>query len=192
MCRRALGGRHFSTALRVPYVNRRRLLTLGVGLTAALSGCSERSPSGDTPPESRDESVPSTITATSAGPTEPAAAQSAPSDRTPGPAPHLGRFVLWNDDAERHRIGLSVSRGEEMLVDERRDLAPGDAVDVDNPIETQGTYAVVATVDGHRRAERVWRISDCESAEYLQVSVERTDEVTIRTMRRTVDPPPTC
>ncbi|WP_372911819.1 hypothetical protein [Salinigranum sp.] len=79
-----------------------------------------------------------------------------------------------------------------MVVDERRDLGPGAAADVENPIETQGVYSVVSTVDGERRAEREWRVSNCDSVEYLQVFVDDDVAVEIRTKRQTVDPPPTC
>ncbi len=156
---------------------RRRVLALTGAVVGALSGCSGRPSTGRTA---------STDTSASTGlPTD-------ASTTTPPPARHLGRFVLWNDDDERHRVGITVSRGDDVVVDERRDLGPGAAADVENPIETQGVYSVVSTVDGERRAEREWRVSNCDSVEYLQVFVDDDVAVEIRTKRQTVDPPPTC
>lgn len=168
-------------------MHRRRVLTLSAGVVAALSGCSERSPASgssetDTP-DGPDIPTPS--------PTDTVDTSDQLSRQTARPAPYLGHFVLWNDDDERHRVGLEVSRDGAVVVDERRDLGPGVAADVENPIETQGVYSVVATVDGESRAAWEWRVSNCDSIEYLQVYVADAT-VEIRTMRQTVDPHPTC
>jgi hypothetical protein len=157
-------------------MHRRRVLTLSAGVVFILSGCSERG-SGGIPVGT------GTSTATEVPTDSPAP--------TPAPARHLGGFVLWNDDDERHRVGLRISRDGTVLVDEQRDLGPGVAADVENPIETQGVYSVVATVDGERRAEREWRVSNCDSIEYLQVYVD-DERVAVRTKRQTIDPHPTC
>ncbi|WP_142856875.1 hypothetical protein [Salinigranum halophilum] len=172
-------------------MRRRDNLALCAGVLAVVAGCSRNVPGAsatatttDGRRETQRRSPHSPTATTTHGET--------PSAQGPAPAPHLGWFVLWNDGDERHRVGITVSRDGEVLVDERRDLGPGAAADVDNPIETQGVYSVVATVDGRERAEREWQVTNCESVEYLQVYVEDTDAVTIRTMRQTVDPPPTC
>lgn len=154
------------------------MLALTGVVVGSLSGCSERPSTGGT-----------ARTDTSAGtelPTEPSAS-------TPPLARHPRRFVLWNDDDdERHRVGITVSQGDEVVVDERRDLDPGVAADVENPIETQGVYSVVAALGGERRVERAWRVSNCDSIEYLQVYVDDDAAVEVRTKRQTVDHPPTC
>jgi hypothetical protein len=170
-------------------MNRRRYLALCTGVSAPLAGCANRS-AEPSESESGSPSATERQTSTSNGrATEPTSPTEPPS--TAAPAPHLGRFVLWNDDDVRHRIGITVSR-EGVVVDETRELGPGVSADVENPIETQGVYAVVATVDGERRAEREWEVSRCDSIEYLQVYVDDDGEGEIRTMRQTIDPHPTC
>jgi hypothetical protein len=161
-------------------VNRRRLLVVGASAAGLLAGCSGRT------------SVASpTSASTPADSPTPTDRPGASSNPTPRPAPHLGPFVLWNDDDERHRVTLTVS-DEGVVVDETRDLPPGAAADVENPIETQGVYSIVGRVDGERRVERAWRVERCASAEYLQLYVGDAGRVELRTMRQTVDPPPTC
>jgi hypothetical protein len=152
-------------------------------MTSLLAGCSGRSSV-----TSSTSTATSRSATTSGTPTEGPETSPAP---TSGSAPHLGRFVLWNDDDERHRVTLVVSAAD-VVVDETRDLPPDTTADVDNPIETQGVYSVVARVDGERRAERTWRVERCASVEYLQLYVGDAGAVEIRTMRRTIDPPPTC
>ena len=161
-------------------MNRRRLLAAGASTASLLAGCSGRS------------SVASpTSTSTSTASETPTDSPDVSPGRTPGPARHLGSFVLWNDDDERHRIRLTVS-AEDVVVNETRDLPPGMYADVENPIETQGVYSVVARVDGEKRAERTWRIERCASIEYLQLYVTDEGDVELRTKRQTIDPPPTC
>ncbi|AUV81744.1 hypothetical protein C2R22_08850 [Salinigranum rubrum] len=182
-------------------MNRRRYLALCAGI-AALPGCANRPPE---PSETESDSTTSTSPSSTpseapATPTESptVAGDAPPTDSSPtdpptaAPASHLGWFVLWNDDDEPHRVTLTVSREARVILDETRDLSPGAAADVENPIETQGVYEVVATVDDERRAEREWRVSNCDSIEYLQVYVGEDGETEIRTMRQTIDPHPTC
>ena len=173
-------------------MNRRRYLALCTGVSALLTGCANRAPeaSASESPSATDRptSTPNGRATEPSSPTEPFPTE----PPTSAPAPHLGRFVLWNDDEERHRVGITVSREGEVVVDETRDLGPGVSADVENPIETQGVYEIVATVDGERRAAREWRVSNCDSIEYLQTYVGEDGEAEIRTMRQTIDPHPTC
>jgi hypothetical protein len=155
-------------------VSRRRLLAVSASTACLLAGCNDRS---------------AVTSPTSGTPTDAPEAQSRPTSRF---APHLGSFVFWNDDDERHRVTLTVSTAGDVVVDETRDLPPDTTADVENPIGTQGVYAVVARVDGERRAERTWRVERCASVEYLQLHVDDAGGVELRTMRQTVDPPLTC
>jgi hypothetical protein len=184
--------RHLSGTRDRARVNRRRLLVVGASTAGLLAGCSGRpsvaSPTSTSTPADSQTPVESSTPTDSPTPTDGPDVSSNP---TPRPAPHLGPFVLWNDDDERHRVTLTVS-DDSVVVDETRDLSPGDAADVENPIETQGVYTVVARVDGEKRAERTWRVERCASVEYLQLYVGDAGRVELRTMRQTVDPQPTC
>ena len=170
-------------------MNRRRYLVLCIGIPALLAGCANRpldpsesrSPTTDPRATSRTRSD-ATTSPTGPPPTDPSTAE---------PAPHLGQFVLWNDDDDPHRVSLTVGREGRVLVDETRELSPGAAADVENPIETQGTYRVTASLADGTRVEREWDVSRCIDIEYLQVYVGDTAAVEIRTKRRTIDPPPT-
>lgn len=112
--------------------------------------------------------------------------------RSPGPANHLGDFVLWNDDDEPHTISLTVERDGETLAEWSRTLEPDASTRVPNPIEHQGTYRVVVGLETGTRESVEWRIASCHSHEYRQVYVGDGATIEIRTMRRTVDPTPSC
>jgi len=107
-------------------------------------------------------------------------------------APYLSSFVLWNRDGTTHTLSLVVRAGDRTLLDVRRDLDPGESVDVENPIDEQGRYVVEATIETGVGDTFEWRVNRCENIEYVQVEIERPDEIAFRTMRQTIDPPPTC
>lgn len=107
-------------------------------------------------------------------------------------AQYVGDFVLWNDDDRRHTVSLTVRRGDETVVDTQRTLSAGESTRIANPIERQGTYRIVVELEGGIEKRVDWAIDSCANSQYRQVYVDEHGDVTIRTMRQTVDPPPTC
>jgi len=107
-------------------------------------------------------------------------------------AQYVGDFVLWNDDDRRHTVSLTVRRGDETVLETERTLGPGESADVPNPIDRQGTYRIVVGLEDGTERRVDWAIESCANVEYRQVYVDERGDVAVRTMRQTVDPPPTC
>jgi hypothetical protein len=129
------------------------------------------------------------VTTTTATPTPEAEPRSTVS-RTD--AQYVGDFVLWNDDDRQHTVSLTVRRGDETVLETKRTLGAGESADIPNPIERQGTYRIVVELEDGTEKRVDWPIESCANIEYRQVYVDDRGDVTVRTMRQTVDPPPTC
>lgn len=108
-----------------------------------------------------------------------------------GPAPHLGDFVLWNDDTP-HRLSPTVERDGAHLRTITRRLGPGKSMRVPNPIDRQGGYRITAALETPRRCRIEWRVDFCTDAESLQCFVDGDGALGLRVLRRTVDPAPVC
>lgn len=111
---------------------------------------------------------------------------------SPGPATHLGDFVLWNDDDEPHALTLTVRQEKEILVESTHTLEPDSSTRIPNSLERQGTYQLVAELETGTRKRTEWEITSCRNHEYRQIYVSSEAALEIRAMRRTVDPAPTC
>jgi hypothetical protein len=63
---------------------------------------------------------------------------------------------------------------------------------IDNPIERQGTYQIIAGLDDGSEARTEWTIDSCSTIQYQQIYIGEGARLLIRTKRQTIDPPPTC
>jgi hypothetical protein len=168
----------------MPSHTRRRFLRAASLAVAGVAGCAgddaveSASPSPTrSPVETRTWTPTPTVTATAV---------------SGGPAPHLGDFVLWNDDETPHRLSLTVERDGTHLRTITRQLDPGASIRVPNPIDRQGRYRITAALETPRRRRIEWRIDSCTNAEYLQCFVDGDGTLGLRVLRRTVDPAPEC
>jgi len=165
-------------------ITRRRLLRTGaLGLVSVTAGCSD----GATTDPSQWSPV-----ATTRQPTATSTRTRTPTAHPETAAPHLGDFVLWNDDDTPHVLSLTVHRSDVHVLTIERRLEPGASTRVSNPVDRQGRYLIEASLDTNRRRRLRWRIEACSSVEYVQCYVDSEGRLGLRTLRRTVDPPPTC
>jgi hypothetical protein len=120
-------------------------------------------------------------------------APSSTTDAAPNsPANHLGDFVLWNADEEPHTITLIIRRDGEEMMNTTQTVQSGTSTRVANPIEQQGTYSIVATLEDGTEESVEWQIEACNSIEYRQIHVDGSGQIQIREMKETVDPTPEC
>jgi len=162
----------------MPSRTRRGLLRAGgFALVSVIAGCS-----GDEPAASPDRPSPSPTRR----PTE------TPSSTSGDRAPHLGDFVLWNDDDTPHTLSLTVRRAGTHVLTITRQLDPGASTRVPNPIDRQGRYRITASLETNRRRRLRWQVESCTSVEYVQCFVDGDGTLGLRTLRQTVDPVPTC
>jgi hypothetical protein len=170
----------------MPSHTRRRFLRTASLAVAGVAGCAgDDAADSASPPSTRSPAEARTRTPT-VTPTPTATAASG------GPAPHLGDFVLWNDDDTPHRLSLTVERDGAHLRTITRRLDPGASIRVPNPIDRQGRYRITAALETPRRRRIEWRIDSCTDAEYLQCFVDGDGTLGLRVLRRTVDPAPEC
>ena len=123
-----------------------------------------------------------------------ATSTSSPSaDETPNnPAKYLGDFVLWNDDNEPHTITLGIQGDGEKIMNTNEMLESGAYTRVTNPIEQQGTYSIIATLEDGTEESVEWQIDACNSIEYRQIYIGKDGQIQIRKMKQTIDPMPKC
>ena len=92
-----------------------------------------------------------------------------PSKTTTGDAPHLGKFVLRNDDNDSHTVSISVVKGQSKLLQETYELGPGFSVGIDNPITKQGTYRIRVGTESGLATTYTWKITTCGTDELLRI-----------------------
>jgi hypothetical protein len=141
-------------------------------------------------PESRTTN-PSATRPMTAEETEPTATrpQSKP---TAGDAPHVGKFVLQNDDNDSHTIAISVIKGRSKLLQETYELGPGFSVGIANPITKQGTYRIRVATESRLTTTYVWEITTCGTDEFLQITINEKSAIRFTELQRTIIPTPTC
>jgi hypothetical protein len=167
----------------MPSTRRRALRALGLVFVSGCAGSANDAPSATPPATDRTTATPTRMRT----PTP-----TAPQSSGPGPVPHLGDVVLWNDDDTPHTLSLTVRRDGTHVRTLVRELAPGASTRVPNPIDRQGQYLLTASLETNRPRRIEWPIESCANAEYLQCFVDRDGTLGLRVLRQTIDPPPTC
>lgn len=178
--------------------SRRQILKASPAVCLGVSGClfdstpatpTPESPSG-TP--SRSPTATPLPTATSRVDETPASTATNHSADTQTAPTYLGDFVLWNDSTTRHNISLIVHNEGTTVLEVQRQIEPNNALRIDNPIEHQGTYQIIARLEDGSEARTEWTIDSCSNIQYQQVYIGEEAGLLIRTKRQTIDPPPTC
>ena len=114
------------------------------------------------------------------------------SKTTTGDAPHLGKFVLRNDDNDSHTVSISVVKGQSKLLQETYELGPGFSVGIDNPITKQGTYRIRVGTESGLATTYTWKITTCGTDELLRITINEKPAIRFTERQRTVIPTPTC
>lgn len=173
-------------------MDRRTFVLAAGGVIFSIAGCLQTSNRSSNNADSEQTGSATTKQRESVtAPTKPTTTPSH-SETTVGNAPYVGKFVLWNDDNKPHLLSVSVTKEELTLLKTTRKLTPDSSIHIDNLITNQETYRIQAKTQSGVEKTFTWKISACNNYEYIQIHINESSDIEIRTMKQTIAPPPSC
>lgn len=118
--------------------------------------------------------------------------ESSPPADPSGPAEYLGDFMVSNDSGSERAVTLRVESGDDLLLEETITLLPGFQKRVSNPIDSQGTYDITASLESGESTTYTWTINWCRDTGFLEFQVTETTEVKVIERVETEDPQTEC
>jgi hypothetical protein len=109
-----------------------------------------------------------------------------------GPAEFLGDFMLSNDSESEKAVTVRVESNGQILLEETVTLLSGFQKRISNPIDTQGTYDITASLESGGSASYTWEITSCRNTEFLEFRVTEESELTVVERVETADPQTEC